>query len=46
VRIYLSDCARLGELTDWRPRRTPRKVLEDTLAWVENNERAVRATLA
>jgi CDP-paratose 2-epimerase len=46
VRIYLSDCARLGGLTDWRPRRGPRRVLEDTLAWVADNERAVCATLA
>ena len=46
VRIYLSDCGRLGELTDWRPRRSPRDVLEETLAWVADNERAVRATLA
>jgi CDP-paratose 2-epimerase len=46
VRIYLSDCARLASLTDWQPRRSPREVLEDTLAWVADNERAVRATLA
>jgi CDP-paratose 2-epimerase len=46
VRIYLSDCTRLAELTDWRPRRPPRRVLEDTLNWVTDNERAVRATLA
>ncbi len=46
VRIYLSDCARLGELTDWRPRLSPRRVLEDVLEWVSDNERAVRATLA
>ncbi len=46
VRIYLSDCARLAGLTNWRPRRRPRSVLEDTLAWVADNERAVRATLA
>jgi CDP-paratose 2-epimerase len=46
VRIYLSDCARLGELTDWRPRLSPRRVLEDVLQWVSDNERAVRATLA
>lgn len=45
VRIYLSDCKRLGSLTDWRPRRGPRQVLEDTLAWVADNEHAVRATL-
>jgi CDP-paratose 2-epimerase len=45
VRIYISDCARLRELTDWRPRRAPRAVMEDILAWVSANERAVRATL-
>jgi CDP-paratose 2-epimerase len=45
VRIYLSDCTHLGGLTDWRPRRGPRRVLEDIFAWVADNERAVRATL-
>jgi CDP-paratose 2-epimerase len=45
VRIYLSDCARLGSLAGWRPRRSPRDVLADTLAWVTENERAVRAAL-
>jgi CDP-paratose 2-epimerase len=46
VRIYLSDCTLLGGMTDWQPRRGPRQVLEDILAWVADNERAVRATLA
>ena len=45
VRIYLSDCARLHERTDWRPQRGPRRVLEDIFAWVSGNEGAVRATL-
>ena len=45
VRIYLSDCTRLAGLTEWRPRREPRRVLEDTLAWVADNEHAVRAAL-
>src|SRR4051795_9252693 len=31
LRIYLSDCRRLAELTDWRPRRDARTVLADTL---------------
>jgi CDP-paratose 2-epimerase len=45
VRIYLSDCRRLFELTDWRPQRDARAVLADTLAWIEANERAVSAAL-
>jgi CDP-paratose 2-epimerase len=45
VRIYLSDCGRLSALTDWRPTRGPRRVLEDIFEWVSGNERSVRATL-
>ena len=45
VRVYLSDCRRLFELTDWRPRRDPRQILADTLAWIEANERALRGAL-
>jgi CDP-paratose 2-epimerase len=46
VRIYVSDCTRLRSLTDWRPSRPPRRVLEEILAWVAENERAVEVALA
>jgi CDP-paratose 2-epimerase len=46
VRIYVSDCSRLHSLTDWQPRREPRRVLEDIFSWVVDNERAVKAALA
>jgi CDP-paratose 2-epimerase len=45
VRIYLSDCARLFALTDWRPRRDARAILADTFAWIQANEGAVRSAL-
>lgn len=45
VRIYLSDCGRLFERTDWRPRRSARQVLEDIHAWIVDNEGSVRAAL-
>jgi CDP-paratose 2-epimerase len=45
VRIYLSDCTRLGDHTDWRPSRSPREVLADIFDWVHENERAVRSAL-
>ena len=45
VRIYLSDCTRLFGLTEWRPRRNAREILADTLGWISDNERAVRAVL-
>jgi CDP-paratose 2-epimerase len=45
VRIYLSDCARLHAMTDWRPRRDARAVLEDVFDWIAANERAVVGAL-
>lgn len=45
VRVYLSDCALLFGHTSWRPSRTPRDVLADTLAWISDNEGAVLAAL-
>ena len=46
VRIYLSDCGRLYDRTDWRPRRGARQVLEDIHSWIVQNEEQVRAALA
>ena len=46
VRIYVSDCARLGQHTDWRPVARPaRRCSTDIFDWVHDNERAVRAAL-
>jgi CDP-paratose 2-epimerase len=45
VRIYLSDCEALFAHTTWRPSRSPRDVLADTLDWISDHERAVLAAL-
>ena len=45
VPLYASDCRALFARTDWRPTRGPRTILEDTLAWIEANERAVLTAL-
>jgi CDP-paratose 2-epimerase len=45
VRIYISDCGRLYERTEWRPRRSARRILEDIYEWIAQNESAVRAAL-
>ena len=45
IPIYLSDTSALQARTDWRPRRDARTVLEDTHAWIRDNEQAVRAVL-
>jgi CDP-paratose 2-epimerase len=34
VAVYLSDCGRLYGLTDWRPTRGPRQVMEDIHHWI------------
>ncbi len=45
VPVYVSDCARLHGLSDWRPRHDARGVLEDIQAWIAANEAAIQATL-
>ena len=45
VPVYLSDCARLHSLTDWRPRHDPRAILADIDAWIGAHEAVLRSTL-
>jgi CDP-paratose 2-epimerase len=45
VRVYLSDCSKLGRYGGWSPRREPRKILEDIFSWLHDNEAAVSRAL-
>ena len=45
VPIYLSDCARLFELDEWRPRRSAEDVLADIAAWVDSDPERIAAAL-
>lgn len=45
VPIYLSDCARLFELDQWRPRRSARQVLTDIHEWVAADPERIAAAL-
>jgi CDP-paratose 2-epimerase len=45
VPIYLSDCARLYALTNWRPGRGPGEILADIHAWIVSNEDALAGAL-
>jgi CDP-paratose 2-epimerase len=45
VRVYFSDCSALFEHSEWRPRCTPRDVLEDTFGWISEHEQLFRDTL-
>jgi CDP-paratose 2-epimerase len=45
VPVYLSDCARLFELDEWRPRRGAEQVLGDIHGWIESDEERIAAAL-
>ena len=45
VPVYISDSRRLFRLSEWRPRRSARQVLEDIHAWICANEAAIEAAL-
>jgi CDP-paratose 2-epimerase len=45
VPIYLSDCARLFELDQWRPRRGARQILADIDAWIAADEERIGRAL-
>ncbi len=45
VPVYISDCARLFEITGWRPTRGPEQILADTYEWIVAHERALSDAL-
>jgi CDP-paratose 2-epimerase len=45
VPIYLSDCARLFDLDEWRPRRGAEQVLADIHEWIAADEERIAAAL-
>jgi CDP-paratose 2-epimerase len=45
VPLYISDCSRLFEATEWRPARGAEQVLADILSWIEENRDEVAASL-
>jgi CDP-paratose 2-epimerase len=45
IPIYITDCTRLHEMTDWRPRRSPEQILADIHAWIVEHEDALALAL-
>jgi CDP-paratose 2-epimerase len=45
VRIYISDCHSLSQLSEWAPRRPPAQILEDTFTWLREHEAVMAQTL-
>jgi CDP-paratose 2-epimerase len=45
VPIYLSDCAKLFGLDEWRPQRTAERVLADIYEWIAADEARIAEAL-
>lgn len=45
IPIYISDCTRLHEMTDWRPKRSARQILTDIHGWVSEHELVLASSL-
>jgi CDP-paratose 2-epimerase len=45
VPVYLSDCARLFDFDQWRPRRDARRTLSDIDAWIAADEERIGRAL-
>jgi len=45
VPVYISDCARLFGLDEWRPQRGAEQVLTDIHAWIASDEERIAAAL-
>jgi CDP-paratose 2-epimerase len=45
VPIYVSDCARLFERTEWRPRRSPAETLADLNEWIDGHAAELQRSL-
>lgn len=39
IKSYISDCLKIRKKTSWKPRNTPRQVLEDICGWIYDNEK-------
>ena len=45
MRIYISDCRRIMEASRWRPRRSPKVVVQDIFEWIGEHEEPLKAVL-
>jgi CDP-paratose 2-epimerase len=45
LRIFIGDCTRLFERTEWRPRRDVRAIIQDIAVWVREHSTALQSSL-
>lgn len=45
IRIYLSDCTKIRELSGWAPTRDVTRILSETCAWIQENAASLEKVL-
>ncbi len=45
IRVYLSDCAKITQLSGWKPQRDVTRILTETCAWIRENESSLEKVL-
>ena len=46
IKIYLSDCSKINQLTQWKPTRSMRDILTDIFDWIKENEKQLKPILS
>jgi CDP-paratose 2-epimerase len=46
VRIYVSDCTKLSQISDWTPKRNVQTIVTETFEWLKQNENDLKNILA
>lgn len=46
IRIYVSDATALYQLSGWKPKRTLEHIVQDTFAWLKQNESHLKSILS
>jgi CDP-paratose 2-epimerase len=46
IKLYISDCSKLSQLTDWEPTISVEKILSDIFSWMTKNEKQLKPILS
>jgi len=46
IRLYITDNARVAQMTGWRPERDPQAIVDEIARWIKDHREALRAILA
>jgi CDP-paratose 2-epimerase len=45
IRLYISDCSRIQQLTQWEPLISVEEILQDIFIWIKENEQQLKPIL-